>query len=90
MSTKPSTNEPTTNTHDTPRITNHAVLRYRQRIDAAEPFPESKLLDLLAKAEPDATHPRVTNGVAWVTREAILITDSARQAVKTVLRRGGR
>lgn len=85
MSTTPrSTNEPT------PKITNHAVLRYRQRIDASEPFPEAKLIDLLEVAQPDASHPRVADGVAWVARDAILITDSAQEAVTTVLRREDR
>jgi hypothetical protein len=90
MSIKPPTTDRTERPTDTPEITDHAAERYRQRIDRREPFPESKLLDLLAIAEPDAAHPRVTNGVAWVAGDAILITDSAKQVVKTVLRREGR
>jgi len=81
------TDEPSGKPTHTPRISRHAALRYRQRIDATEPFPRAKIEDLLAIAEPDATHPRVTNGIAWVARDAILITDSAKEAVKTVLRR---
>ena len=89
MSTKPpTTNEPTTN-NSTPIISNHAVRRYRQRIDRREPFPRAKLEDLLAIAEPVRNHRRVTDGIGWVARDAVLVTDSAGEVVKTVLRREG-
>ena len=88
MSTTPrTTDEPTTTTDRTPTISRHAVERYRQRIDRREPFPRAKLLDLLATAEPVRNHRRVTNGIGWVAGEALLVTDSAGQVVKTVLRR---
>ena len=70
-----------------PRIGEHAALRYRQRIDGAEPFPKAKLEELFAIAEPVGDHPRVTNGIGWVAGEALLITDTATEAIKTVLRR---
>jgi len=88
MSTTPRTTDEPTENH--PAITAHAVTRYRQRIDASEPFPEARLVELLERAEVDGAHPRVTDGLAWVAGDAILVTDTAQQAVKTVLRRGGR
>jgi hypothetical protein len=87
MSIKPPTTDRTERPTDTPRITRHAAERYRQRIDAAEPFPRAKLEELVETAEPTGDHPRVTNGIAWVAGDAILVTDTAKEAVKTVLRR---
>jgi hypothetical protein len=90
MSIKPQSNARIERTNDTPEISRHAVERYRQRIDRREPFPEAKLEDLLAIAEPVRNHRRVTNGIGWVARDALLVTDSAGKVVKTVLRREGR
>jgi hypothetical protein len=87
MSIKPQSNARTERTNDTPEISRHAAERYRQRIDTAEPFPRAKLKELVERAEPRGDHPRVTNGIAWVAGDAILVTDTAKQAVKTVLRR---
>ena len=87
MSTTPRTTDEPTTTDRTPTISRHAVERYRQRIDRREPFPRAKLLDLLATADPVHNHRRVTEGIGWVAGSAILVTDSAGQVVKTVLRR---
>lgn len=77
--------EPTDDPTTTPRVTHHAALRYRQRVDAAEPFPREKIEELLATATPSGeAH---GDGVAWVADEAVLVTDSAKETVKTVLRR---
>ena len=84
------TDEPNPNDTDRPAISTHAAERYRMRIDPREPFPRAKLEDLLAIAEPVGDHPRVTNGIGWVARDCILVTDSAGEVVKTVLRREGR
>lgn len=90
MSIKPPTTDRTERKSETPEITDHAAERYRQRIDRREPFPRAKLEDLLAIAEPVRNHRRVTNGIGWVARDALLVTDSAGEVVKTVLRREGR
>lgn len=87
MSTKPRATDRTDRSTDRPQITAHAVERYRQRIDRREPFPAAKLEDLLAIAEPVRNHRRVTDGIGWVARDAVLVTDSAGEVVKTVLRR---
>ena len=69
-------------------ISEHAKLRFRQRVDPSEPFPADRIRDMLDQA----THTReqVDEGVGWAAGGAIIVTDGAQQVVKTVLnRRGG-
>lgn len=88
MSTPPRTaDEPNDGTTTTARITDRAVLRYRQRINYREPFPRAKLTELFANATIHGDHPQVHDGIAWVAGDAILVTDSSVEAVKTVIRR---
>jgi len=71
---------------DSIAVTEHAKLRFRQRINAADPYPGEKIREVLSRAEPDSTHSAVTNGIAWVSDEAIVVTDTAGRVAKTVLR----
>jgi len=89
MSTFPALTEAQNERTTTARITDHAVLRYRQRIDSQEPFPRAKLTELFASATPLGDHPQVHDGIAWGAADAILVTDSDGSAVKTVIRRRG-
>jgi hypothetical protein len=83
MSTKPRATDRT----DTPTATTHARRRYRQRINPREPDPAGRLRDLWRLAELEGDHPDVDDGLAWVVGDAVLVTDSNQQAIKTVLRR---
>jgi hypothetical protein len=70
------------------QVTEHAKLRYRQRIDPAEPFPAARLRELYETAErvPDA----VERGVGYVAGEVILAVRHDRgPVVATVLRGEG-
>ena len=81
----------TTTMHENRRQTNyvqvseHAKLRFQQRIDASEPFPAERIRDMLDRAAP--TREQVDDGIGWAADGAILVTDSAQQVVRTVLRR---
>jgi hypothetical protein len=77
-----------TNEIDRIEVSNHAKQRLLERIEVAA-YPAERIRELLAKAEPTADHESVTSGVAWVADEAIVVTDSALEAVTTVLRPGG-
>jgi hypothetical protein len=69
------------------QITDHAELRYRQRVDPTEPFPRSRLRELFEKAErvPGA----VEDGVGYVAGEIVLAVKHGREpVVTTVLERG--
>ena len=69
-------------------ISEHAKLRFRQRVDPSEPFPADRIRDMLDRATP--TREQVDEGVGWAAGGAIIVTDGAQQVVKTVLnRRGG-
>ena len=87
MSTFPQTTDAANERTTTPEVTDHAVLRFRQRIDGSEPFPKAKIDEMLAHATPQGDHPRVHDGIAWVAADAVLVTDSSKEAVTTVLRR---
>jgi len=89
MSTSRRTTDRTERQTDTPTPTSHAQRRYRQRINPREPEPADRLRELFALAELEGDHPEVSHGIAWVVGDAILVTDSSRQAIKTVLRRRG-
>jgi hypothetical protein len=89
MSTKPRPNERTERQTDTPTPTSHAQRRYRQRINPREPEPADRLRELFALAELEGDHPAVSHGIAWVVGDVVLVTDSNREAIKTVLRRRG-
>jgi len=68
-------------------ITNHAELRYRQRVDATEPFPRERLRELYEKAQIDSSAD-VSEGVARVAGDVILVVkERSRPVVATVLRR---
>jgi len=70
-------------------ISEHAKLRFRQRVDPSEPFPADRIRELLDRATP--TQEQVDDGIGWAADGAVIVTDSAQQVVKTVLnRRGGR
>jgi len=80
------TEEPSDETK-TPEVSDHAVLRFRQRINSAEPFPRAAIEGRLARASPRGSHPQVHGGLAWVADDAVLVTDSSKETVLTVLRR---
>ena len=67
-------------------ISEHAKLRFRQRVAPSEPFPADRIRDMLDRATP--TKEQVDGGIGWAADGAIVVTDSAQQVVKTVLRRG--
>jgi hypothetical protein len=70
------------------KITEHARLRYRQRVDATEPFPSDRLRELYERAEraPGA----VETGVGYVADGIILAVKHDREpVVATVLTEGG-
>ena len=66
-------------------VSEHSKLRFQQRIDASEPFPADRIRDMFERATP--TQEQVDDGIGWAADGAILVTDSAQQVVKTVLRR---
>ena len=66
-------------------VSEHAKLRFQQRVDPREPFPADAIREMLDRATP--TREQVDQGVGWAADGAILVTDSAQQVVKTVLRR---
>ena len=69
-------------------ISEHAKLRFRQRVDPTEPFPADAIRELLDRATP--TQEQVDDGIGWAADGAVIVTDSAQQVVKTVLnQRGG-
>jgi hypothetical protein len=69
-------------------ISEHARQRYIERV-GFDAYPAEKIRELMSRAEPDAEDDRVSNAVAWATDEAIVVTDTALEAVTTVLRPGG-
>lgn len=69
-------------------VSKHARSRYLERV-GFDAYPAEAVRELLAEAEPDPDDDRVSNAVAWATDEAIVVTDSALEVVKTVLRPGG-
>ena len=77
--------------HDNRRQTNcidvseHAKLRFQQRVDPAEPFPAERIRDMFDRATP--TQEQVDHGIGWAADGAILVTDSAQQVVRTILHR---
>jgi len=71
--------------NDQIEITNHAQLRYRQRVDPSEPFPADRIREMLQRATP--TREQVDDGLGWAAGNCVIVTDSAQQAVKTILRR---
>ena len=87
MSITPRTTDEPNPNDGIPTATNHARQRYRQRINHLEPDPGARLRDLFRVAELEGDHPRVSDGLAWVAGDAILVTDSNREAITTVLRR---
>jgi hypothetical protein len=72
-------------------VSNHAQQRYLERVGFAE-YPAEAVRELLADAEPTTDDDRVSNAVAWVADEAIVVTTKGLDAVTTVLRpaSGGR
>lgn len=66
-------------------VSEHAKLRFRQRVDPTEPFPADRIRDLFDRATP--TREQVDEGVGWAADGAILVTDSGQEVVRTVLRR---
>jgi len=80
----------TANTTDTSRIkvSEHAKLRYRQRVDASETFVPDAVRDLFDSAE-RVSAPAV-DGVAWDAGDVTIVTDNDASLVITVLLRGER
>jgi hypothetical protein len=71
------------------QVTEHAILRYRQRVDPAEPYPRQRLRELYERAEraPEA----VEHGVGYVVDGVVLAVKHNREpVVATVLRGEGR
>ena len=66
-------------------VSEHAKLRYQSRVDATEPFPADAIRDMFERATP--TQEQVDDGIGWAADGAVIVTDSAQQVVKTVLRR---
>ena len=66
-------------------VSEHSKLRFCQRIDPSEPFPADAIRDMFDRATP--SQEQVDDGIGWAADGAILVTDSAQQVVKTVLRR---
>jgi len=66
-------------------VSEHAKLRFRQRVDPGEPFPAEKIRDMFDRAT--LTREQVDDGLGWAAGGAILVTDSAQEVVRTVLRR---
>jgi hypothetical protein len=68
------------------QITQHARLRYRQRVDAAEPFPAERLREMYERAEraPDA----VSDGVGFVADGVVLAVKRDREPVVVTVLRG--
>jgi hypothetical protein len=71
---------------DIMQITKHAELRYRQRVDAAEPFPAERLRELYERATraPDA----VSDGVGYVADGIVLAVRHDREPVVCTVLRG--
>ena len=67
------------------QVSEHAKLRFQQRIDPSEPFPADRIRDMFDRATP--TQEQVDDGIGWAADGAILVTDSAQQVVKTILHR---
>jgi hypothetical protein len=67
-------------------ISDHARLRYRQRVDSTEPFPAERLRELYEDAEraPDA----VERGVGYIADGYTLAVRHDRQPVVTTVLRG--
>ena len=66
-------------------VSEHAKLRFQQRVDPTEPYPADRIRDMLDGATP--TREQVDGGLGWAADGAILVTDGTQQVVKTVLRR---
>lgn len=83
-------NAHTDNTPEIDRIdiSEHARQRYIERV-GFDAYPAEKIRELLADAEPEDDHERVTNAVAFVADEAIVVADKTLETVTTVLRPGG-
>jgi len=67
-------------------VTNHAKLRWQQRVDPSEPFPAQQIRDLLERATPGVDG--VDDGIGWEAGDVVIVTDQAKQAVKTIWPRG--
>jgi len=80
----------TDNTPEIDRIdvSEHARQRYIERV-GFDPYPREKIRELMSRAEPEDDHERVTNAVAFVADEAIVVADKTLETVTTVLRPGG-
>ena len=78
-----------TNTDEIERIdvSKHARSRYLERV-GFDPYPAEAIRELLADAEPDHDHEQVSDAVAFVADECIVVADRALETVTTVLRPG--
>jgi hypothetical protein len=68
------------------RISQHAISRYRQRVEPNVDRPRQAIEDDLDEAEEVDTH-RVTNAVAMAVDDALYVLDPRREVCQTVLRR---
>jgi len=69
---------------DSIAVTEHAKLRFRQRVDAAEPFPGERIRELLEEAAFDTAPDR--DAIAWRVKDLVLVTDRKRRVVQTLYR----
>jgi len=66
-----------------PEITEHAALRYRERVDAGEPYPKERLREIVEQSSP--SHREELEGMAVEFADAIAVLKG--DVVTTVLRR---
>jgi len=67
-----------------PEITEHAALRYQERVDAGEPFPKERLREIVADSQPGDRDG--IEGMVVEARDALVVLKDNADVVATVLR----